>query len=90
MGGAPNLSSSLDVYVFVKVFQELGKLLGEILKELEETFTECLDIRRFDNQCCFKRVFMPAHCVVVSDDLEGLWEQIKVNVAKLILVFEDV
>ena len=59
-------------YVFVKVFRELGKLLGDIVKELEETFMECLEVRRFDNQCCFERFFMPARCVVVSDASEGI------------------
>ena len=58
-------------YVFVKVFRELGKLLGEIVKELEVTFMERLDVRRFDNQYCFERVFMQACCVVVTDAFEG-------------------
>ena len=47
----------LMFYVFVKVFQELVKLLSEIVKELEETFMEGLDVRRFDNQCCFEQFF---------------------------------
>jgi len=34
--------------------------------------------------------FMPAFCVVVSNVSKELWEKIKVDVATLILVFEDV
>ena len=48
----------LILYVFVKVIQgECDRLVGKIVKELDEAFMESRNIRRFYTQCCFEWLF---------------------------------